>query len=169
MFKLGYTFDAGFVGSSADLSAAALTGKRTNVRNFNNPNFAVLLGAAASGTENVVFTLNQWQASSGGAAQPYVADHAWVKSAAALANTEAWVNVANAATDGTLTLAGATYAQKGVLAVIELHVPNLLPGYDYVSLDIADVGSVARTGAVLMVAADLSERFGPANLQPLLF
>lgn len=168
MFKLGYTFDLGFVGTSADLSTTAITGKRTNVRNFNNPNFVVALGAAASGSANVVLTLNQWQASSGGSAQPYVADHAWVKSATLLANTETWTNVANAATDGTLSLAGATYATKQVIAVVELHVPNLLSGYDYVSLDIATV-AVARTASVSMLAADLSERFSPANMPALLF
>lgn len=168
MFKLGYTFDVGFVGTSADLSTTAITGKRTNVRNFNNPNFLVELGAAASGTANVVLTINQWQALSGGSAQPYVADHAWVKSATLLANTEPWTNVANAATDGTLTLSGATYATKQVLALVELHVPSLLPGYDYVSVDIATV-AVARTANIQMLAADLSERFSPANLQPLLF
>lgn len=169
MFKLGYTFDLGVVGQSADLSTTAIVGKRTNVRNFQNPNFVVALGAAASAAENAVFTINQWQAASGGSAQPYVADHAWVKSATLLLNSEVWVNVANAAVDGTLTLAGATYAQKQVLAVVELHVPALLPGYDYVSLDIADVGAVARTGVVLMEAADLSDRYNPANMQPLLY
>ncbi len=168
MFKLGYTFDVGFDGLSADLSAAAMTGKRTRVRDNRNVNFVAFLGAAASGTEAVVFTVNQWQASSGGSAQPYVADHAWVKSATTLANTETWTNVANAATDGTLTLAGSTYATKQVICVIEIHVPALLAGYDYVSLDIGDVGSVARTATVLTVPADLTRRRGPANEPALL-
>lgn len=168
MFKLGYTFDVGFVGTSADLSTTAITGKRTNVRNFNNPNFLVELGAAASGNADVVLTINQWQASSGGSAQPYVADHAWVKGATLLANTEQWVNVANALTDGTLHIPGATYATKQTIALVELHVPSLLSGYDYVSVDIATV-AVARTANVQMLAADLSERFSPSNLQPLLF
>jgi hypothetical protein len=168
VFKLGYTFDVGFVGTSADLSTTAITGKRTNVRNFQNPNFLVELGAAASGTADVVLTINQWQASSGGSAQPYVADHVWVKGATLLANTEVWTNVANALTDGTLHIPGATYATKQTLALVELHVPSLLPGYDYVSVDIATV-AVARTANVQMLAADLSDRYGPANLQPLLF
>lgn len=168
MFKLGYTFDVGFDNISADLSAAAMIGKRTRVRDNRNVNFVAFLGAAASGAEAVVFTVNQWQASSGGSAQPYVCDHIWVKSATTLANTESWVNVANAAVDGTATLAGATYATKQVIAVLEVHVPSLLPGYDYVSVDIADVGSVARTATVLTVPADLNRRRGPANMAPLL-
>lgn len=168
MFKLGYTFDVGFVGASADLSTTAITGKRTNVRNFNNPNFLVELGAAASGNADVVLTINQWQAASGGSAQPYVADHAWVKGATLLLNSEQWVNVANALTDGTLHIPGATYATKQAIALVELHVPAMLPGYDYVSVDIATV-AVARTANVQMLAADLSERFSPSNLQALLF
>lgn len=168
MFKLGYTFDIGFDGLSADLSTTAITGKRTNVRNFNNPNFLVILGAAASGNADVILTINQWQAASGGSAQPYVADHAWVKGATLLANTEQWVNVANALTDGTLHIPGATYATKQTIALVELHVPSMLSGYDYVSVDVATV-AVARSCVVLPVAADLSERFSPANLQPLQF
>lgn len=168
MFKLGYTFDIGFDGLSADLSTTAITGKRTNVRNFNNPNFLVILGAAASGNADVVLTINQWAASSGGSATPYVADHAWVKGAAALANTEQWVNVANALTDGTLHIPGATYATKQTLALVELHVPSMAAGMDYVSIDVATV-AVARSCVVLPVAADLSERWQPANLQALLY
>lgn len=168
MYKLGYTFDVGFDGLSADLSTTAITGKRTQVRNFNNPNFLVTLGAAASGTADVILTINQWQAASGGLAQPYVADHSWVKAATLLANTEVWSNVANAATDGTLRILGAANATKQVIALVELHVPNLLPGYDYVSVDIATV-AVARSCVVHMVAADMSERFSPVNLQPLQF
>jgi hypothetical protein len=168
VFKLGYTFDLGFDGLSADLSTTAITGKRTNVRNFNNPNFVVALGAAASGNADVVMTVNQWQASSGGSAQPYVCDHLYLKSATLLANTEVWTNVANAATDGTIRVLGAANATKQCIAVVEIHVPALLSGYDYVSLDIATV-AVARSAVVLMEAADMSERFNPVNLQPLLF
>jgi hypothetical protein len=169
MYQLGKGFDAGFVGLSADLSAAALTGKRTNARNTRNPNFLTLLGAAASGTESVVFTINQWAASSGGSATPYVADHAWVKSATLLLNSEKWVKVANAATDGTLSLAGATFATKQCLVLIEIDTQSLADGCDYVSLDIGDVGSVARTATVLTVPGALTKQRSPEKLDALLF
>jgi len=167
MFKLGYAFDVGFNGLSGDLSSVAITGKRTRCRDNRNVNFLVQLGAAASGTADVVCTVNQWQASSGGSAQPYVCDHLWIKSATTLANTESWVNVANAAVDGTIKVLGATNATKQVLAVIEVHVPGLLAGYDYVSVDIATV-AVARTAFVTAIPADLNRRRGPANEAPLL-
>lgn len=166
MYKLGYTFDIGLGGWSADVATTAVTGKRVNVRDCQNLNFVAFLAAAGSGSEDLVFTLSQHTAVSAGTTAGLVVDHVWIKSATTLDGTETWSKVANAATDGTFTLTGATYAAKQCIVVFEVNVKDLKDTtYDWASLSIADPGTGTRQTTILAVPADLQVRRSPANLK----
>lgn len=168
MFKLGYAFDLGPDVMPVDLSAAATTGKRVNLRNGRNYNAVLIKGAASAGTDPVL-TFNQWNVSSGGSAQPFNPDHFWKKTnTPSLLGTESWVNVAVSTTNGQVTLTG-EQGNQGIY-VFEVHVP-LTQGaaYNWMSVDIAKAGTVAQLGTLIWVPADLSKRYGPANLDPTLY
>jgi len=168
MFKLGYTFDLGPDAMPVDLSAAGVTGKRVNLRNARNWNAVLIKGAASSGTDPVL-TFNLWSASSGGSANnTFNPDHFWQKAGATLAGTESWTNVAlTGNTNGQVTLTG-EQGHQGIY-VFEIHVPLLTAGFDWMSVDIAKAGTVAQLGTLIWVPADLSKRYGPANLDPTLY
>lgn len=166
MYKAGYTFDVGFGAYNANVASTATTGKRVYVRDCQNINFLVFLSAASTGTEDAVFTLNQHTAVSSGTTTALVADHYWVKAAATMDGTETWTKVTNAATDGTITLAGATYATDEAIVLIEVNTKDLKDTtYGWVSLSLADVGSNARVCAILAVPADLQIRRGLTNMK----
>lgn len=165
MYELGYRFDLGVDAAPVDLSAAAVTGLRCNVRDFQNINLLVVKGAASSGTDPAL-TFNQWTVQTGGSAAAYNPDHFYQKAAATVANTETWSKVAVSTTNGQVTLTGEQGHQG--LYLFEINVKDLTDGYDYVSVDVAKAGTVAQLGAILYIAGDLViKRYAP-NLQALL-
>lgn len=169
MLKLGYTVDAGPLWAPVDLTTAGGTGLRANLRNAQSCIFLVEAAAAASGTEDLVFTLKEHSAASSGTTQNFVnITTAWVKSATTLAGTETWAKISQAAS-ATLTLAGATFAAKQLLLAVQVNTKDLDEGFDYVSLSVADPGTVARLGTGLTLLTDLVTRRDPANLAPTLF
>jgi hypothetical protein len=169
MLKLGYTVDAGPCWAPVDLTTAGATGLRANFRNARSIIFLVDLAAAASGTEDVVLTLNEHTAASAGTTTNLATvKTAWVKSATALAGTESWVAITQAAA-ATFTLAGATYAAKQCKIAIQVRADELDEGYSYVSLSAGDPGTVARLSSANTLLTDLVERRDPANLSPTLF
>lgn len=166
MYKLGYTLDVGIDAAPADLSAGATTGKRINLRHMQNLNVLLVKGAASSGTDPVL-TFNQWKVSSSGTAAAFNPTYFWKKTAAALLNSETWVNVAVSTTNGQVTLTGEQGNQG--LYIFEINTKDLTDGYDYVSVDVAKAGTVAQLGALIYIPADLVTRRGPANMPALLF
>lgn len=171
MLKLGYTVDAGPGWAPVDLTTAGATGKRVMLRNAQSCIFLVDLAAAASGTEDVVFTLNEHNASTSGTTQaPTIMPTVlWIKSATALAGTESWVKQTTGFSTNTVTIAGATYAAKQVKAALQVNTKDLDDGFDYVSLSVGDPGSVSRLGSCSVLLTDLTVRRDPANLKPTLF
>lgn len=169
MDGLGRLFDisAGIV--NVDFNTSGATGKRVSLRNASAVTIAVLLGAAASATESIVGTLKQHTASSSGTTSNLAAiDSYWVKAATALAGTETWTKVSQTASQ-TLTIAdtqGALtgVAQKQAIVAFTIDATSLADGCSYLSLDIADPGSVARVGSVLYLLHDLVVARTPANL-----
>lgn len=169
MLKLGYTVDVGPGWAPVDLTTAGATGIRTNLRNAQSCIFLVDLAAAASGTEDVVFTLKEHNAASAGTTANLAnITTAWVKSATTLAGTETWQKITQAAA-ATFTLAGATYAAKQVKLAIQVNTKDVDDGFDYVSLSVADPGSVSRLGVCNVLLTDLTIRRDPANMAATLF
>lgn len=170
MLKLGYTVDVGPLWAPVDLTTAGATGLRACLKNAQSCIFVVPVAVAASGTEDLVFTAKEHTALSGGTTTNLGAGTNangittyWVKSATTLAGTETWVKVTQAAS-ATVTLAGATYAAKQLILAVQINTKDLDEGYDYVSLSVADPGSVSRLGAALTLLTDLVTRRDPANM-----
>lgn len=169
MLKLGYTWDAGEGVPPQDFHTGANTSKRLMLRNGQCGAFLVHMAAAASGTDDLVFTLNEHTAATSGTTTALAAiTTAWVKSATTLAGTETWTKITQAAAS-TLTLAGATYATKQLLLVVQINKTDMDAGYDYLSLSCAATAAVSRIGSITNLLTDLSVRRDPANLAATLF
>lgn len=169
MLKLGYTWDAGAGVVPVDFHTGANTGKRLMLRNAQSCAWIVTMAAAASGTDDLVFTLNEHTAASGGTTTALAQiTTAWIKSATLLAGTESWVEQPQSA-GSTLTLAGPTYAAKQVIAVVQLNTKDVDDGYDYVSLSCAATAAITRLGTITSLLSDLTVRRSPALLAPTLF
>lgn len=164
MLKLGYTVDIAPGWAPVDLTTAGSTGLRACLKNARSCIFVVSLAAAASGTEDVVFTLKEHTASTSGTTTNLATiTTAWQKSATTLAGTETWTKITQAA-GATLTLAGATFAAKQVLLAVQVRADELDDGNAYVSLSTADPGTVARLSSGLVLLTDLVERHDPAAM-----
>lgn len=169
MLKLGYTVDIGPLWAPVDLTTAGGTGLRACLKNAQSCIFVVPVAAAASGTEDLVFTLKEHTAASAGTTQNFAnITTALVKSATLLAGTETWVAVTQAAS-ATLTLAGATYAAKQLVLAVQVNTKDLDEGFDYVSLSVADPGTVSRLGTGLTLLTDLVTKRDPTKLAATLF
>lgn len=169
MLKLGYALDFGEAVIPQDFHAGANTGKRLCLKNAQSCMFLVHMNAAASGTDDLVFTLNEHTLSSGGTTTALANITTWwLKSATALAGTETWVKQTQAASS-TFTIPGATYATKQVMAVLQVNTKDVDDTYDYVSLSCAATAAIARIGSITSLLTDLTVRRDPANLQPTLF
>lgn len=162
---LGDVLDVCIGAAPVDLSSAAVTGKRVSLKNCSGVSIVVVKGAGTAG-DDPTFTLKQYTAASSGAtADLPIIDHYYVKDATALAGTEKWVKVTQAAAATVADPGGAgTSAEHQQVLVIEVRTDQLSDGYGYVGLDVADVGSNAQLGAVLYVRHHLNERRAPANL-----
>lgn len=166
MEALGRLNDSVVVQVPVDLTTAGSTGKRVSLKNATSAQFKVLLAAAASGTESVVISVKQHTAASSGLTADLLVDHFYVK--AQTTGNEAWQKVSQTAsgtvtiTDTIGTITGS--AQKALLVAIEVEAPALADGYTFVSVNIADPGTVSRLGAVSLDLHDLAVQRTPANL-----
>lgn len=159
---LGRLYDIAPVISPVDLAAAAATGNLVSLANAHGVEFVVVLDAAASGTEDVVITVREAQDGAGTGEQDLdVVTEYHRKSEATLDNDEQWTTVTQTA--GDITHAGASFAtQEGVLSFY-IDADDLSDGFTHVTVDIADVGTVARFGTVLALPCIKVGR-APANL-----
>lgn len=173
---LGRLFDIGTAFAPVDLNTAGATGKRLAMSHATGVAFVAYLAAAGSGVEDVVFTVQQHTAYTGGTtsslATASVASSTgitswWIKAEATLDNDEGWTEVTQA--DGaTVTVSGATYSLFQAIVVIQISSEQLGDGYTHVSVNAADPGSVARLAGGLYIVHDLDVQKKPANLLNLL-
>lgn len=145
MRGLGNKFDVAVgINPVADLAAGANTGKRVHLRNYRTIDVLFFKNAASAGTDTVTLTLRQHTANTGGTSADLVAITDWYykSTAAALAGTEAWTEVTQAAA-ATLALAntGAVPAANQAEVMFSVEADSLSAGYEWLSVDIADPGS----------------------------
>lgn len=148
-----------------DLSSAAVTGKRVSLKDCTGVTIVVFKGAGTA-ADDPTFTLQQHKLASGGTpANLSVIDHYYLKDNTALDGTETWTRVNQSAAATIADPGGAgTSAEHQQVVVIEVHAADLADGYNYVSLNVADVGSNAQLGAILYLRHNLAVRRAPANL-----
>lgn len=128
----------------ADLAAGANTGKRVHLRNYDTLGVLFFKNAASAGTDTVTITLQEHTAASAGTSQNLAAITDWYykSTAAALAGTEAWTEVTQAAA-ATLAMAdtGPIKAANQAMVFFEIGAEMLSAGYQWASVNIADPGA----------------------------
>lgn len=163
MNGLGHKFDIGpGINVVADLAAGANTGNRFHLRNYETVAIVLNKGVASAGTDDVVITLQEHNANTGGTSQnlAVVTEYFYKRHATSLADI-AWTRVTQSA-GATVTLTGATYATLKAAVVFEVEAASLSDGFQWVSVNIADPGSGGTIpGAVLYVAHGLKVRRRP--------
>jgi hypothetical protein len=164
MWGLGRIFDVGSaIMPVADIAAGANTGHRIHMRNYRTLAVVFLKAAASAGTDNVVLTLQEHTAASGGTSQNLAAiTSTYIKSEAApMDGDEAWTELTQAAA-ATLTLAGATYAAQQLITVFEVEAAALSAGFEWLSVNIADPGAGGTIpGALLYIPHGLAYQRRP--------
>lgn len=170
MRALGRLFDIGTgIAPIADLAAGANTGKRLFMRDFETVTFLFSKGLASAGTDDIVLTLQEHNASSAGTSQNLSAlTHYYYKREATLDNDETWTEVTQAA-GATITLAGATYAALQAIVAFSVEATQLSDGFKYLSVNIADPGAGGTIpGELLYIAHGLKIQRDPANMAAML-
>lgn len=161
MEALGRLIDLSVGFAPVDMQTGTNTGKRVSLRNAGGITY-VLFKAVGTAGDDPVLTFQQHTAlSSGTTSNLAIVDHFYSKSAALLVGTEKWVRTAQAASQ-TVTLTGEA-ANQGIY-VFEIEAASLSDTYNYVSLNVADVGGNAQLGCVLYALRDLEVKRKPANL-----
>ncbi len=162
---LGRLFDLSIGFAPVDMQTAANTGKRVSLKHAGAVTI-VLIKAVGTAGDDPVLTLKQHTAATGGtSANLAIIDHYTIKDAVALAGTETWSAVTQAAAATITDPGGAgTSAEHQQIDAIEVRAAQLSDGYAYVSLDVADVGGNAQLGTVLYILHDLAVQRKPANL-----
>lgn len=170
MKNLGFAFDISVgINNVADLAAGANTGKRIHMRNYDTLGVLLMKNAASAGTDDVVITLQEHNANTGGVSQNLAAITTWYRKSVAspLLGTEVWVETVQAA-GATLTLAGATFAAHQQLVLFEIESGALSAGFEWLSVNIADPGAGGTIlGGVLYIPSGLKiQRQADLLVQP---
>lgn len=169
MEGLGRLFDIGLGVAPVDINTGdGFTGKRINMAMHNAVTIVAVVGAAASGTDDLTLDVQQHTAYTGGTSGDLDKfDHFYVKSETLLDNDETWEKVTQTiASECTLT--GTTYAARQKLVAIEVRASMLSVGYTHVSVDVAFTPNVSQLAAVIYLPHELRRQRTPAKLGNLL-
>jgi hypothetical protein len=158
MRGLGNVFDLSVgINNVADLAAGANTGKRIHMRNYDTLGVVFMKNAASAGSDDVIITLQEHTANTGGTSANLAAiTDVYRKSAASpLLGTETW-NEHTQTAAATFTIAGATYGGHQGYWCFEIEAGALSAGYEWLSVNIADPGSGGTIlGGVLYIPSGL--------------
>ena len=161
---LGRLFDVGSVIQPIDLAAGANTGHRIHMKNAGGVAFICALnnGTAA---EAPTFDLQEHDAATSGNSQDLnIVSTFYKKEEAALDGDETWTKVTQAAAS---EVTDATWDDANeLLVVIEVQSEQLSDTFEWVSINVADVGT-AHVGAVIGIVYDLKVQRAPENLAQL--
>lgn len=172
MEALGRLFDISAGVSPVDINTAdAATGKRVSLKNASGLTVVLFTGVqASSGTADLTVDVQQATAASGGTSNDLDSangatgiDHFYIKSATALAGTETWTKVTQAAASE-VVVPGATYGAKENIVAIEISASQLADGFKYVSVNLAETTANAQLLGVLYFLHDLTVQRTPTNL-----
>lgn len=145
MRGLGQALDVAVgINPVADLAAGANTGKRIHLVNYQSMGFLFFKNAASAGTDTVTITLQEHNANTGGTSQNLAAITDWYykSTPAALAGTEAWTEVTQAAA-ATLAMpdTGPIKAANQAMVFFDVEADSLSAGFAWLSVNIADPGA----------------------------
>lgn len=163
---LGRLFDIQIGSVPADADGGAITGKRVSLKDAAGVTI-VVVGAAGTAPDDLQLDLQEHDAATGGTSQDLdiITDY-FHKSEATLDGDEQWAKVTQAAASEITDVGGAgTSAEVQQLAVIEVAAEQLSAGFDYVSLNVPDLGVAgAKYVAVLYILWGLNRQGAPESL-----
>lgn len=141
---LGFVLDLSVGLNPAALGTGTQTGKRIHMRNYQTVDVLFIKGPASAGTDTVTLTLKQHTANTGGTSADLVSitDYYYKSTAAALAGTEAWTEVTQAAA-ATIALAntGVVPAANAAMVSFSVEADALSAGYEWLSVDLSGLTS----------------------------
>lgn len=163
---LGRLFDLSTGSVPADADGGAITGKRVSLRDAQGVTI-VVIGAVGTASDDLQLDLQEHNAASGGTSQDLdiITDY-FHKSELTLDGDETWTKVTQAAASEISDVGGAgTSAELQQLVAIDVAAEQLSEGFDWVSLNIPDLGSAgAKYVAVLYILWGLKQQRAPENL-----
>lgn len=159
MRGLGNIIDVCVGQNVAALGTGTLTGKRIHMRNYQTVDVVFIKGPASAGTDTVTLTLNNHTANTGGTttALAAITDYYYKSTAAALAGTEAWTEVTQAAAS-TIALAngGIVPAANAAIVTFSVEADSLQDGYQWLSVDVSGLTSTNTIpGTILYIPSGL--------------
>lgn len=161
MDALGRLFDVSVGAVPTDAVAGAITGNRVHLKNAGGVTILVVTTGASTDITDV--DLQQHTAASGGTtADLDIITAYFYKSETTLDGDETWTRGTQSAASE-ITNVGA--ASEELLLAIEVDASQLSDGYEWVSLNIPDLGTNGtRHCAVLYLLRDLAVQRAPQNL-----
>ena len=161
---LGKDFNIGGVNTSADAVAAAITGKRVYMRNHLWCNFVVVKDTDGGTADDLAVDLQEHDAASGGNSQDLdIITNYHTQSETTLDGDETWVLTTQAAASEIAAIAGT--AELEVVLVVSVHQDQLSDDFEWLSLNIPDLGSTDVQNCVIIpFLTGLQVQRDPANL-----
>jgi hypothetical protein len=173
MRGLGRLYDVGLGLAPVDMNSGnGGTGKRHSMVGSESVDVLVILGAAASGTDDVTIDVQQHTAYVSGTSNDLDATGVstsigitewFVKSETLLDNDEAWTRVTQTAASE-ITLTGATYAARECIVAFNVRASMLGTGYTHISVDLSYATNAVRVGTVLYLPVGLRSGARPDRL-----
>lgn len=167
MEGLGRLYDLGLICPPAATNGA-VTGKRVHLKNAGGVDF-VLVGGVATGGDDLQLDVQQHTVGSGGS--PIDLDKVtryYYKTAVAMDNSETWTTVTQAAASEVAVDAAATTDIQQNILVVSIESTQLSDGYEWVSVNVPDLGAGDKTLTVIAIVRDLDIQRKPSNLAALL-
>jgi len=173
MRGLARLYDVGLGVAPVDLNTAdGATGKRHSMMLSESVDVLCIIGAAASGTDDVVIDVQQHTAYTSGTSNDLDATGVstsigitewFIKSETLLDNDEPWVRVTQTAASE-ITLTGATYAATQKIVAFNVRASMLGTGYTHMSVNIAVTTSAAQLATVIYLPVGLRATARPDKL-----
>jgi hypothetical protein len=178
MRGLGRSYDVGLGVAPVDIDTAnGATGKRHSMLTSESVDVLCIIGAAASGTDDLTIDVQQHTAYTGGtsadldaaAVSTSIGITEWfIKSETLLDNDEPWVRVTQSAASE-IVLTGATYAATQKIVAFNVRASMLGTGYTHMSVNLSLTTSASQLATVIYLPVGLRaggrpDRLAYANL-----
>jgi hypothetical protein len=167
MEGLGRLYDIGLICPPAATNGA-VTGKRVHLKNCGGVDFVFVGGVATAGDDIQIDVQQHTAASSGTSADLDVVTRYYYKTAVTLDNSQTWTKVTQAAGSEIAVDAAATTDIHQNLLVVSIEAVQLSDGYEWVSVNVPDLGAGDKTLCVIALLRDLTVQRAPANLAAVL-
>jgi hypothetical protein len=161
---LGKTFDVRSVTPATDAVAGAITGNRVHLRDGEVCSFIVVKATDAGTTDDLAVDLQEHTAFTAGTTQDLdiITDY-FSKSETTLDGDETWTRVSQAAASEIAAVAGT--AELQLVWVIEVHANQLAAGFEYVSLNVPDLGATDdQRVTIIPIVSNLNVQRQPENI-----